>query len=65
MGSNSTSDSSDSLNSSQSNHTSVSGQGPPGQDPGQGRVRSQFVTPGRGPGPGPVYSNINVSELGE
>ena len=53
---NSTSDSSDSLNSGHSNHVNTQAE-PTRRVYGGG-------TPGRGPGTGPIYSNINVSELG-
>ncbi|WAQ98280.1 RHG10-like protein [Mya arenaria] len=52
--SNSVSGSSESLNSNQSNHVSNSSAFEP--------IRRNQV--GRGPGTGPVYSNINVTELG-
>lgn len=55
---NSVSGSSESLNSNQSNHVNSSpalNQYDPSRRP----------YPGRGPGTGPVYSNINVSELGK
>jgi len=57
---NSVSGSSESLNSLQSlqsNHNNNS----PGFSPYDPALRKQH---GRGPGTGPVYSNINVSELG-
>ena len=59
-GSNSTSDSTESLNSNQSNHVTNSST-PSMQDPTR---RGYGGGVPRGPGQGPIYSNINVSELG-
>ena len=60
-GSNSASDSSESLNSSQSNHV-TNNPTPSMQEPTR---RGYGGGVARGPGTGPVYSNINVSELGK